>query len=49
MVKEPVFQLDFAHVTFRQGIVHKPDIRKPGITAFHLFFRTDAEMIELPR
>ena len=32
-----------------QGIVHEPDIRKPGIAAFNLTFRTDAEVIELPR
>ena len=49
MVQEPALQVDLSHVTLRQGIVHEPDIIKPGIAAFNLFLRTDAEMIEFPR
>jgi hypothetical protein len=29
--------------------MHEPDIGKPGIAALNLFFRTDAEVIELSR
>jgi hypothetical protein len=29
--------------------MHEPDIPKPGITAFNLFFCTDAQMVQLPR
>jgi hypothetical protein len=46
--QEPAAEVDCAHVTFRQGIVNEPYILKPGIAAFNLTFRTDAEVIELP-
>jgi hypothetical protein len=49
MVKEPALQVDFSHVAFRQGVVYEPDIRKPGIAALNLTFRTDTEVIELSR
>ena len=49
MIKEAAGQIDSAHIAFRQGIVHEPDICKPGIAAFNRFLRTDAEVVELSR
>ena len=49
MVQEPGREIDSAHVTFRQGIMHKPDIAKPGIATLYLLFCADAQVIEFAR
>ena len=47
MVQEPGGKIDSAHVTFRQGIMYKPDIVKPGITALDCLLPADPQVIEL--
>jgi len=49
VAQKPAAYVYCTHVTFRQGVVHEPDILKPGIAAFNHFFRTDAQVIELSR
>ena len=49
MVQKPGGKIDSAHITFRKGIMYKPDIVKPGITALDCLLTADPQVIELAR